>query len=219
TSLTVGEVSNTSTPCNVALCGTVLTVSNDGKLAVVSDTVSTPSHVYIYNGGSNSSAPIDLIIPSETATAAAFSPDQQKLFILTSAGNMYVYSTVDALAPVQLAAPAIDVSFSADGSLAYLAGTPANSVSAYSTCSTPSEASLEIGSVATSIPPLKLYPSPVMPPIQTGSEWITQNVLALEVPPANTDQSTSIQVLTAQFTQDPIPYQNPLQFTCNPPSL
>jgi len=32
-------------------------------------------------------------------------------------------------------------------------------------------------------------------------------------------RSTSIQTLTAEFTQDPIPYQNPLQFTCNPPNL
>ena len=47
---TVSLVSNVSTPCNVALCGRVLTISNDGKLVVVSDTVSTPSQVYIYNG-------------------------------------------------------------------------------------------------------------------------------------------------------------------------
>ena len=42
-------VSNSSTPCDVSLCGKVLTISNDGKLVVVSDTVSTPSQVYIYN--------------------------------------------------------------------------------------------------------------------------------------------------------------------------
>src|ERR1019366_7130949 len=43
---TVSLVSNVTTPCNIALCGQVLTISNDGKLVVVSDTVSTPSQVY-----------------------------------------------------------------------------------------------------------------------------------------------------------------------------
>ena len=102
------------------MCGRLLTISNDGKLVVVSDTVSTPSQVYIYNG----STTVDLIIPGETATAAAFSPDQLKLFILTNAGKMYVYSTVDALTSVPIATSATDVKFSADGSFAYIAGTP-----------------------------------------------------------------------------------------------
>ncbi len=225
----VSAVSNSST-CDVALCGQVLTISNDGNLVVVSDTVSTPSQVYIYNGGSNSTAPVDLTLsnPGETATAAAFSPDQLKLFILTKQGNMYVYSTVDAFAPVQLGAVATDVSFSADGSFAYVAGTPAGSVSAYSTCSLPaegsqpSEASVEIGSLLSipPIPPVKLFPSPVIPLPQGGNEWITQSILALEIPPTgSTNESTSIQTLTAEFTQDPIAYQNPLQFTCNPPTI
>ena len=217
-STSVSVVSNSSTPCNVSLCGTVLAVSNDGKLAVVSDAVSTPNQVYIYNGGSASTPPVDLVIPGETASAAAFSPDQLKLFILTSAGNLYVYSTLDAVSKLSLAAAATDVKFSADGSFAYVAGTPASSVSAYSTCSQPGVASVPIGSVPTPATPLKLFPSPVISPLQPGSDWITQNILALEPPPAgSTDPSTSIQTLTAQFTQDPILCQDPLQFTCNPP--
>jgi hypothetical protein len=40
---------------------------------------------------------------------------------------------------------------------------------------------------------------------------LTQNVLALEPP--------NVEFLTAKFTQDPILYQNPLQLTCNAPSL
>jgi hypothetical protein len=225
TTLSLTTVSPSSTPCNVSLCGKLLTTSNDGKLAVVSDNVSSPSRVYIYNGGSNSTPPVDLgLLPGETAVGASFSPDQLKLFILTSAGNLYVYSTVDATTSVPLAAPAIDALFSADGSFAYLAGTPAGSVSAYSTCSLPdegsqpSQASVNLGAVATAIPPFKLFPSPVMRPLQDGDQWITQDILALEVPaPESTNQTTSIQTLTANFTQNPIPYQNPLQFTCNPP--
>ena len=55
----VVEVSSSSTPCNASLCGKVLTISNDGKLVVVSDTVSTPSQVYIFNGG-GATAPVDV---------------------------------------------------------------------------------------------------------------------------------------------------------------
>jgi hypothetical protein len=205
---TVALVSNSSTPCNVSLCGRVLTISNDGKLVVVADTVSTPSQVYIYNAGTTSST-VDLIIPGETATTAAFSPDQSKLFILTQSGKMYVYSTVDALNFVSLAAPATDVKFSADGSFAYVAGTPAGSVSAYSTCSLPTDPSVSIGSVAASVTPSQLFPSPN---VQADSQGLTQTLFALEPP--------NVEVLTAlHFSQVPIPYQNPMQLTCNPPAL
>ena len=209
TSPSVVQVSSASTPCNVALCGKVLTISNDGKFVVVADTVSTPSQVYIYDSSSTTSTPVDLVIPGETAAAAAFSPDQLKLFILTSTGKMYVYSTVDALSSVPIATAATDVKFSADGSFAYVAGTPASSVSAFSTCSLPAIASVDIGSVSASSTPLEIFPSPV---VQADSLGLTQNLLALEPP--------NIEFLTAQhFTQVPIPYKNPLQLTCTPPTI
>ena len=204
-------VSNTPTPCNVSLCGKVLTISNDGKLVAVSDTVSVPSQVYIY---SSTASAVDLILPNsgETATAAAFSPDQLKLFILTNLGNMYIYSTVDALTTVSTGAPGTDVEFSADGSFAYIAGAPASAVSAYSTCSLPAIGSVKIGTIATSSTPLKIFPSPVL---QAGPQLLTQNVIALEPP--------NVEILTAQFTQDPILYpplpNEPLQLTCNPPVI
>src|SRR6202040_3772140 len=81
-------VSNASTPCNVALCGKVLTISNDGKLVVVADNASTPHQVYIFGTATTGAGPVDLVIPNDTVTAAAFSPDQLKLFILTSTGKM-----------------------------------------------------------------------------------------------------------------------------------
>jgi hypothetical protein len=205
----VVQVSNASTPCNVALCGKVLTISNDGKFVVIADTVSTPSQVYIYDASSTTATPVDLIIPGETVKAAAFSPDQLKLFILTTTGKMYVYSTVDAFSSVPIATTATDVKFSADGSFAYVAGAPASSVSAFSTCSVPAIASVDIGSVAASTTPLEIFPSPV---VQADSQGLTQNLLALEPP--------NIEFLTAQqFTQVPIPYQVPLQLTCNPPTI
>ena len=66
---------------------------------------------------------------------------------------MYVYSTVDALTSVSTVTPGTDVEFSADGSFAYVAGAPASSVSAFSTCSLPGAPSTNIGTVATSSTP------------------------------------------------------------------
>jgi hypothetical protein len=192
---TVSEVSSISTPCNVALCGKVLTISNDGKLVVVSDTVSTPSQVYIYNSGGGTA---DLIIPGETATAAAFSPDQLKLFILTNAGNMYVYSTVDALTSVPIATSASDVKFSADGSFAYIAGTPApgTSISGFATCN-PQLPQGNLGFVTTPGIPTQIFPSPD-----------AQHVIAIDPP--------NIDIFTASDTQIPLPDG---QFTCTDPSV
>jgi hypothetical protein len=202
-------VSGASIPCNASLCGKILTISNDGKFVVVADTVSTPSQIYIYNASSTTAAPVDLIIPGQTATAAAFSPDQLKLFILTNTGNMFVYSTVDALSSVAVATSVTGLAFSADGSFAYVAGTPAGSVSAFSTCSLPGIASKSIAAVAASTTPLQIFPSPNT---QADLQGLTQNLYALEPP--------NVEVLTAQqFTQVPIPYQHPLQLTCNPPTI
>ncbi|HSZ62178.1 MAG TPA: hypothetical protein VK828_10295 [Terriglobales bacterium] len=209
-------VSNSPTPCYVSLCGKVLNISNDGKLVVISDTVSTPSQVYIYNSGNSTTGPVDLVLSNtETAIAATFSPDQSKVFIATNLGNMYIYSTVDALTKVPIAPTATDIEFSSDGSFAYVAGTPASaSVSAYSTCSLPGIGSAPlVPAVGTNGTPIKLFPSPVIPePFdQGGLLWETQNVLALEPP--------YVESLQAQFRQRPIPYMPQMQFTCNPPSL
>ena len=207
-------VSNSPIPCYVSLCGKVLNISNDGKQVVISDTVSTPSQVYIYNSGSTTTGPIDLVLSNnETATAASFSPDQSKVFIVTNLGNMYIYSTVDALTKIPIAPTATDVEFSSDGSFAYVAGTPASAVSTYSTCSLPTAGSVELDSVATTGTPIKLFPSPVLPePFDQGNFlWETQNVLALAPP--------YIEYLQAEFRQVPIPYVPQMQFTCNVPSF
>jgi len=190
----VSLVSNISTPCNVALCGRLLTISNDGKLVVVSDTVSTPSQVYIYNGNTTA----DIIIPGETAIAAAFSPDQLKLFILTSTGNVYVYSTVDALTAAPIATLATDVKFSADGSFAYIAGTPepGNSISGFSTCN-PQLPQGNLGFVTTPGIPTQIFPSPD-----------AQHVIAIDPP--------NIDIFTAADTQNPL---TDIEFTCNDPSV
>ena len=136
---------------------------------------------------------------SPAAAAAAFSPDQLKLFILTNAGNMYVYSTVDALTSVRYATWAIDVKFSADGSFAYIAGTPApgTSISGFATCN-PQLPTGNLGSV-TSFPAsrLQIFPSPD-----------AQHVIAIDPP--------NIDIFTASDTQNPL---TDVEFTCNDPSV
>jgi hypothetical protein len=211
----VNVVSNASNPCNVTLCGRVLTISYDGRFVVISDTVSK-GHVYIYDGGTTSTGTNDLTLSNagEVATAAAFSPDEYKLFLLTDQGNMYVYSTVDALKPVAITPGATDVKFAADGSFAYVANSPSGNISAYSTCSVPTAASVKIASAPASTTPINIFPSPVLPlPTEVmGTPPIfydTQTVLALEPP--------NVEFFSAEYTQDPVIYKDPVQTTCNVP--
>jgi hypothetical protein len=214
---TANLVSPVSTPCNVALCGMLLATSGDGKQVVVADTVSSTPQVYIYNAGNNPGSVTDLILPT-AATAAAFSPDQSKIFILTGDGLMYVYSTVNALAPVTLpssASSGTGVVFSADGSFAYVAGSSgaSGSVSAFSTCALTGEPSVDLlgpgGSVATAGVPMQIFPSPSL---QHANNRISQNIYVFEPP--------NVQVLTAQFAQvSNNLLTQPTKYFCNAPNL
>ncbi|MFZ1915959.1 MAG: hypothetical protein WAU58_00170 [Terriglobales bacterium] len=232
----VFTVSAASTPCNLALCGTVLAVSSDGKQVVVSDgTVPATPQVYIYNSSGSSGTITDLVLPSCTApplqncvaSAAAFSPDESKIFILTNAATMYVYSTVNALGSVQLPVSATfgtAAAFSPDGSFAYVAGATESvgstgntgSVSAFSTCALTGTPSTNLGTAslpANSGAPLQIFPAPlVQHTTQGNTDLISQNIYVFEPP--------YIQVLTAQFAQDTntIPLQ-PSKYTCNLPTL
>ncbi len=227
---TVAEVFPVSTPCNLALCGKVLAVSNDGKLVVVSDTVSATPQAYIYNASSNNGAAIDLVLPA-VATAATFSPDQSKIFLLTQNGEMFVYSTVNALGsvslPSQLASGA-GVAFSADGSFAYVAGSSGSTgaVAAYSTCALSGAPSTllplptppPVGSMnplSTLGVPYKILPSPALVhDDQTDPGLITQNTYVFEPP--------NIEVVTAQFKQNVPPLSQqppPTSYRCNVPTL
>jgi hypothetical protein len=199
---TVGTASQQTTPCNVALCGRVLAISPDSKRVVIGDTATDPNQVYIFSSGSS---PVDLIV--QGATTATFSPDGLKLFILTNTGTMYVYSTVDALVPVPVATTTTDAAFSADGSFAYVAGTPVGAVSGFATCN-----QADIGtSPVLSASPVRIFPLAETEEIVDHSpadrSEITQNLLAVAPP--------NVQLLTAKFARDPLPDG---KMTCNPPS-
>jgi len=133
-----------------------------------------------------------------------------KIFILSDTGKLYVFSTVDALTSVPVSSSATGVAFSADGSFAYVAGSPGSNISAFSTCEIPPVGSVDLGNVSTAGIPRQILPLPnvheaILGPEQSG---ITQNVLAVEPP--------NIQLLTAQFTRTPLPKD---QFTCNLPMV
>ncbi|MBA3913189.1 MAG: Ig-like domain-containing protein [Acidobacteriales bacterium] len=130
----LAELTTSTTPASVAqftsVTGKVLAVSGDGTKVIVSDTVASPNQVYVFDTGTSTAT----TFPITGATAADFSPDSLKAFIV--AGNkLYIYSKIDALQTVTLSAPAADVSFLPEGAFAYLAGgAPAALSTAYRTC-------------------------------------------------------------------------------------
>lgn len=201
---TLNFISPANSPCNVTLCGKVLAISNDGTRVAVSDTNSNPNQVYIFSSGQGGGAPANLLISG--AAAAKFSPDGLKLFIVTDTGKLFVFSTIDALQQVTAVQSPTDIAFSADGSLAYVAGTSGNTISGFATCNQQNVQT----SGAFSANPLRLFSQADVQEtiLDNDHSQITQNLLAL-VPP-------NLQAATATFTRNPLPDG---QFTCNPPQL
>ena len=153
--------------------GKVIAVSHNGAQAIFSDTVSTPNQVYLV-GASSSAMPLNI----NSATAAAFSPDGLKTFILGDGGNtLYIYSSLEYLEPpIALPTPASSIVFNSTGSFAMLTGggSPAT-LAAYNTCdSSPVTPALSTGTILS--PPifLKMVPAgnvpmgtPTIPTLQT----------------------------------------------------
>jgi len=98
--------------------------------------VNSPNQVYIIDTSNTQSAVT--AYPISGATAASFSPDSLKAFILAGS-KLYIYSRADSLKTVTLGAPATDVAFLTEGAFGYLAGgsitgsTP-NLATVYRTC-------------------------------------------------------------------------------------
>ncbi|MBV9572602.1 MAG: hypothetical protein JOY93_01015 [Acidobacteriales bacterium] len=109
--------------------GKVLAISPDGNTVITSDIVDTPNQVFIFNTTTNSATALRI----DGATAADFSPDNLKAFIVAGS-NLYVYSRLDALRTIPLAAVARDVSFLSEGAFGYLAGGTPQGVAVYRTC-------------------------------------------------------------------------------------
>jgi hypothetical protein len=122
-----------STPLGL-VTGKVLAVSQNGGSAIFSDTISTPNQVYLVGSTGGATA-----LNINSATAAAFSPDSLKTFILGDGGtSLYSYSNLQylqLLQPNPLPAPATSIVFNSTGSFALLSGgSPAGSLAVYNTC-------------------------------------------------------------------------------------
>jgi hypothetical protein len=114
-----------------SLPGKVLAISPDGGKVVISDTsaLDAPNHVYVFDTVTNAVSTFQIT----GATAADFSPDSLKAYIVAGS-TLYVYSKVDGLRTIPLAAPADDVSFLSEGAFAYVAGGATSSLTVWRTC-------------------------------------------------------------------------------------
>ncbi len=114
-----------------SLPGKVLAVSPDGTKVIISDTspADGPNQVFVFDTSNNTSSTFQIT----GATAADFSPDSLKAYIVAGS-TLYVYSKIDGLRTIALAAPANDVSFLSEGAFAYVAGGEPSAVSVWRTC-------------------------------------------------------------------------------------
>ena len=124
--------------------GKVLTVSPDGKKVIVSDTKSSPNEVFVFDTATKTS----ITLPIAGATAADYSPDSLKAYILAGS-TLYVYSTLEALKTIALAAPGTEVSFLPEGGFAYVAGGAPSSITAWKTCTDAQEAAQTVTTPST----------------------------------------------------------------------
>lgn len=113
--------------------GTILATSANGAIPLFADTLHTPNQVYVIP----SSGTVALNIPA--ATAAGFSPDGLKTYILGNNGtSLYLYSPLQSLqGPIPLSGTGNAIGFSPNGAFAFIAekgGAGAN-VTAFANCS------------------------------------------------------------------------------------
>ncbi|HXM62124.1 MAG TPA: WD40 repeat domain-containing protein [Terriglobales bacterium] len=129
--LAVLDASSNTVEQFAGLPGKVLAVAPDGSKVIISDTspADGPNRVFVFDTATNTSPTFQIT----GATAAAFSPDSLKAYIVAGS-TLYVYSKLDGLRTIALAAPASDVSFLSEGAFAYVAGGAASALSVWRTC-------------------------------------------------------------------------------------
>jgi hypothetical protein len=163
--------------------GKVIAVSPNGNLAIFSDTVSTPNQVYVVNSAlSGTTTPLNI----NSATTAAFSPDNSKAFILGNGGTtLYVYSPLQALQAINLGAPAGSVVFSSSGSFALLAGAnPSLNFAAYNTCNnSPVNLTAGIGMPPAALPSPPLF----LKMVPAGNVALNGTLLPVPIEPSGLD--------------------------------
>jgi hypothetical protein len=146
--LAVLNTSGNSVSQSVSLPGKVLAVSPDGSTVIISDTSPEdgPNQVFVLNTNTSRSSAFQIT----GATAADFSPDSLKAYIIAGS-TLYVYSKVDGLRTIALAAPANDVAFLSEGAFAYVAGGAPSSLSVWRTCDNGNADTVSVPAVPTFI--------------------------------------------------------------------
>ena len=180
------------------LPGKVLTTSAAGKEAVVSDTIDGRVFVLDADAGSVAST---LTIPN--ATAAAFSPDAYKLFIV-SGSTLYDLNAQGSLRQVALPAAATDVNILTQGSVAYLAGGDAAGIGIRATCDRSALPGVSVPNTPSLIK--STIDSTHVFAVDTGNlDDITASVASAPCPPTSSDVTNTVQ--TASFGQTITPNQ------------
>jgi len=212
--------------------GKVLAVSENGNLAVLSDTQSTPNQVYVVSAASSSSATVAPLNISG-ANAAAVSPDGLKAFIIgckAGAGQcsnggdtLYVFSTLQALQTIPLSTSrvsATSIAFSSNGAFAFIseASDSGSSLAIYNTCnnapSTNSTSVVQTISLPSQPSFVKVLPDGIhiIALDNTGLDYITTTITAAA------SQSLCPQFISA--SSQPIPLGqgtfNPINFFVSP---
>ena len=134
--------------------GKVLAISPDRNSAVISDTIDSPNQLFICTNCNSSSRTVTTLLING-ATAAAFSPDNLKAYILAG-NNLYVYSKLDPLQTFNLNGAGNDVAFHPEGGFAYVAG-PSTLLTPYRNCD---NAPISSATLNTSNTPLLVRPLP-----------------------------------------------------------
>jgi len=123
-------VSGTSVSENNSAPGAVLAISPDGTKLIVSDTKETPNQVFVVtNSGTSGNSNVALNIAG--ATAAAFSPDNLKAFIVAGQ-TLYIFSTLEPVRSIPLGVTSTDVAFLPSGLAGYILGS--NGITFSPTC-------------------------------------------------------------------------------------
>ena len=175
--------------------GKVLAVSPDGNRVIVSDTQDSPQRVFVFSTANNSS----VSLPISGATAADFSPDSLKAYIVAGS-TLYVYSTQDSLQSIALAGAANDVSFAAVGAFAYVAGGATSpGVTAWTTCTNGPAGTLNTPGTAIFIQAL-VHNDQLLAVDPPWMDIITADTTPVGCPPTVTSSVTSVNLGQGSFT-------------------
>jgi hypothetical protein len=213
-----GSLGGTTSPFTSfgTVTGSVLTVSPNGNVAVISDTLHTPNQVFVVNT-TNSSSPSATALNINGAVTAGFSPDGLKAFILgcvvgsvpctSTTGNvLYIYSALQSLqGPIALTVPAGQVAFSPNGAFGYVSSPQSGIVpglTAFNLCSNQP--------IQTAIPSLnatpvfvKTIPNAHLEGIDNSGKFFLDGMHLLAL------GNTGIDVVTAVETVTPATLTNP----------